>query len=280
MVTGYAGAIPMLVDRSRVFWNCNPQFAVVIHKTAGFSTIEELGHYFATTPDVTSSHYGVGLDGRIAQFVDEIDGSAANCCLTPGHDPFWDTAPDTSNLNYCTITIEHIDPSSDNSTPPTPAQLAASFALVLDICTRHNIPVSNIKTHASIDPVNRSRCPNNYPMDALVWHVKSGGTPPQGNNTVDMTIKQVTPSPGQAQQALDVWNANKAIAVIPHSGIFQAWALLLYNGKGIGMPVSGEYVAHDWNMNAIIRQDFAGGHIEWTGTARAFAGPLGEFKFI
>lgn len=158
----------MFVDRNRVFINAHPDSAIVIHKTAGFNTIEELGNYFATTDLMTSSHYGVGLDGRVAQFVSESDGAAANCCLEEGHDPYWDQFGDT-NLNRVTISIEHIDSSDDNSTSPPVAQLRASFDLVRDICARTGI--RTIKTHSSLMPENRKNCPGNYPMDKLLDYV-------------------------------------------------------------------------------------------------------------
>jgi N-acetylmuramoyl-L-alanine amidase len=171
MQVDYKGAIPMFVDRSRVFQDAQPSMAIVIHKTAGFSTIEQLGNYFASTSLVTSSHYGVGLDGRVAQFVSENDGAAANCCLEDGHDIFWNRF--TVNLNRVTFSIEHIDPSLDNSTTPTNQQLYASFRLVADIARRKGIPVTSIKTHASLEPQSRARCPGNYPFDSLIEYVRS-----------------------------------------------------------------------------------------------------------
>jgi N-acetylmuramoyl-L-alanine amidase len=169
MKVDYSKAIPMFVDRNRVFINANPDSAIVIHKTAGFKTIEELGNYFASTDLMTSSHYGVGLDGRVAQFVLESDGAAANCCLENNHDPYWDQFGDT-NLNRVTISIEHIDTSDDNSSTPTTAQLRASFDLVRDIVARTGI--TTIKTHSSLMPENRKNCPGNYPMDKLQDWVK------------------------------------------------------------------------------------------------------------
>ena len=171
MNTDYSSAIPMFVDEARTFIGAQPSSAIVIHKTAGFETIEELGNYFANTSLETSSHYGVGLDGRVAQFVSENDGAGGNCCLEDGHDQFWDQF--TGNLNQYTISIEHIDPSDSNSTTPTNEQLSASFRLVLDICRRKRIPPESIKTHASIDPKSRARCPGNYPFQQLVDYVRN-----------------------------------------------------------------------------------------------------------
>jgi hypothetical protein len=96
--------------------------------------------------------------------------------LEAGHDAWW-----TGNPNLVTFSLEHVDPTSDNSTPLTDAQKAASFALIKDICTRWNIPMQpansngGITGHYSIDPQSRARCPGNYPWDEL-WDYLKGAT--------------------------------------------------------------------------------------------------------
>src|SRR5260370_1200320 len=81
----------------------------------------------------------------------------------------------------CAIPIEHLDPTLDNSTTPPQAQLSASFALVKWLVDTYSIPLDHIKTHASIDPVSRARCPGNYPMDELLQFLQNGGLMiPQG----------------------------------------------------------------------------------------------------
>src|SRR5258707_4247667 len=74
-----------------------------------------------------------------------------------------------------------MDPTLDNSTTPPQAQLSASFALVKWLVDTYHIPLDHIKTHASIDPVSRARCPGNYPMDELLTFLQNGGLMiPQG----------------------------------------------------------------------------------------------------
>lgn len=170
----YAKALPLFVDRSRVFIEHNTPKWVVIHKTAGMHTIEDLAHWFAIDPARASTHYGVGLDGRVGQFVLEQDGAGGNCCTEPGHAAFLPTADGSLvNLNWFTISIEHLDPATDNSTPCTPEQIQASFALILDICKRHNIPMrlgdaqGGVIFHHDIAPQSRARCPGNYPYAEL-----------------------------------------------------------------------------------------------------------------
>lgn len=175
-MTDYPGALAYFVDSSRVFVNQNTHSAITLHGTGGnpAQTIEQLGDFFRTTPDKTSSHYGIGRDGRVAQFVWEKDGSAANCCLEPGYDPFWDQF-NGDNLNIHTISIEHENDIS-NSLPLTPAQQDASFKLVDYLRKKYSIPVDHIKTHASIAPINRAHCPGNYPLAALQSYLNGQST--------------------------------------------------------------------------------------------------------
>jgi hypothetical protein len=168
----------MFVPSQKVFIGANPGSrnpSIVIHKTAGFSTIEQLGSFFDGLGTEASTHYGVGLDGRVAQFVSEGDGAGGNCCLEAGHDTFWDSYGQI-NLNLVTFSIEHIDPTTDNSTTPTQAQIDASFALVLYLCKKYNITSDRIKPHSSLDRISRARCPGNYPMNELVAYVQENTT--------------------------------------------------------------------------------------------------------
>ena len=177
----YPGALDMFVDYGRVFVGANPGSciggpSIVIHKTAGFSTIEELGQYFATTPEETSSHFGVGLDGRIAQFVHLGDGAAANCCVDAGnYDSYWNSyLGNYKNLNMCTFSIEHIDPRTDNGSACPAAQKDASFKLIVWLMDRYKIPFSRVKGHFSIAGKNRANCPGNYPWSELQAFVEAG----------------------------------------------------------------------------------------------------------
>ena len=171
------GAIPMLVAESRTFIGQNDHTWVVLHKTASGGSAQDIASYFASNPDMHSTHYVIGQDGAIVQCVLEKDGAGGNCCLEAGHAPF---LPGGINLNLKTVSIEHVDPSPDNSTPLTAAQQAASFRLVRDICLRHSIPMragdatGGILGHNQIAPLSRARCPGNYPWAALWTFLQEG----------------------------------------------------------------------------------------------------------
>lgn len=174
----YPGAIAMYVADNRVFKKQNTHAAIVIHKTGGPGNAIQQAEYFATNADWHSTHFVVGQDGQVVQCVRLEDGAGGNCCCEPGYDPFWSkynpamvSGGGATNLNTVTISIEHCDPSLDNSTLLTAAQKDASFKLIAWLCDRYNISVDSIKGHNSIDPKSRAHCPGNYPMDALKQYV-------------------------------------------------------------------------------------------------------------
>lgn len=162
---------------------------IIIHGTAGGSSAQAIGNYFADPNTQASTHYVIGQDGTVVQCVDEHDAAWANGGFSAGHDPWWNTS---INPNLTTIAIEHVKPHIDNSDVLTNAQKQASFALVQDICTRWGIPrrradaLGGITGHYSIDPVNRSRCPGPYPWDELFTFLTTTSSS-QGDTMLEIT---------------------------------------------------------------------------------------------
>ena len=160
---------------------------LILHGTAGFTHAQDVANFFAQASTEASAHYVIGTDGAIVQCVNEEDAAWANGPISgpPGtsgdgvhHDSFWDSGV---NPNLVSIAIEHVKPHQDNSDTLTDAQKQASFALILDICQRWNIPMHSadasggITGHYSMDPVNRSRCPGPYPWNELWTFLERGG---------------------------------------------------------------------------------------------------------
>ena len=172
----YPGAEEHFVPRSFMF-DSNAHSAIVIHKTGGDATPAAVLRTFLNSSEHKSSHYAVGQDGTIWQFVPEELGAGANGPSDPnyaGYDRFWDHYMNTyGNLNLCTLSIEHCDPSGENDTPLTPAQKEASFKLVAHLVKKYTIPVSHIKPHKSIIATG---CPGTYPMGELLQFLQSGGS--------------------------------------------------------------------------------------------------------
>lgn len=171
--------LQMLVPDQYIFpgsWGYTRRW-LVLHKTAGFHSAQEVAAYFQSGSNglEVSSHYVIGQDGMVVQCVNERDGAGANGLLEAGHAAFW---PIDLNINLVTFSIEHVDPSIDNSTPLTDAQKHSSFELIHAICERWTIPMrpadagGGITGHFSIDPISRARCPGNYPWDELWTYLK------------------------------------------------------------------------------------------------------------
>ncbi len=178
----YPDAEEHFVPRDFMF-DHNAHSAIVIHKTAGDATPEAvLANFLNSANDPNpanrkrSSHFAVGQDGRIFQFVPEELGAGANGIVETSHagfDHFWDPfIAQFHNLNTCTLSIEHCDPDTHNRSDLTSKQKEASFKLVAHLVNKFRIPASHIKTHNSIAA---TECPGNYPMDELRQFIQTGG---------------------------------------------------------------------------------------------------------
>lgn len=178
MIADENGAI--LIANANCFVNRdgNKPKWLILHGTAGGSSAVNIATYFQGTQNTNnpvSAHYVVDQSGIIVQCNREQDGAWANGYLSEGHDAWWS---EDINPNNLTISIEHVKHTTDNSEPLTLAQQRATFTLIQHICVRNNIPLrqadenGGITGHYSIDPVNRSRCPGNFPWSEL-WQFLS-----------------------------------------------------------------------------------------------------------
>lgn len=254
-IATYPQAFQMFVAEPRVFIGAlsnvpGSDLSIVIHKTACGApcTAQNVANYFATSPSMASTHFVIGLDGTVIQCVSLQDGAGGNCCIETGYDTYWTPYLNKyHNLNLCTISIEHCDPTSDNSTPVTDAQKLASFRLVKWLLETFNIPANHIKTHASIDPVTRARCPGNYPMEELL---------------------QMANTNALSKQAYDTWNSTAHLfgGIPPRltSGIAQAWLSRYMQGFPMPPPLTMEYQSIDESTGAPVpMQMFAGLGVKW-----------------
>lgn len=172
----FPGARDRFVDESRVWIDQNGHETITLHGTGGNpnQTADQLGDYFETTPLKTSVHYGVDRNGDCDQYVWEKDGCGGEGILDPGHDPFWDQYSDNPNWHGFGIETEN---DITNSLPLTPPQKATLFKLVAYLKNKYNIPLSHIKGHFTLEPVNRVNCPGpNFPWDEMEAYLK-GETP-------------------------------------------------------------------------------------------------------
>jgi N-acetylmuramoyl-L-alanine amidase len=223
----------------------NDHVAIVIHKTGGDSTPENVRNHFLGSG--SSVHYAIGQDGVIWQLVLESSGAGGNNKTEPGHDPFWDQyVRRYGDLNFCTISIEHCDPDGDNRTPLTPAQQKASFELVAYLAKKYHIAPDHIKGHNTIDPQTKALCPGNYPWDDLHKFLK--GDPPMFSNGLCVAVfNSYFVSTGKAPPRRE-------------TGIFNAWRDKWINGDFKGCCLGAEYpVTVPPNGDPGVAQNFADG---------------------
>lgn len=233
---------------------------IVVHGTAGGSSAENIGNYFATSNVQASAHLIIGQDGHIVQGISTNDAAWGNGVLTSGHASY---LPDNINPNLYTISIEHVKSSTDNSNALTDIQARKSFELIQCICDTYNIPKrpgdanGGIISHADFDPVNRARCPGPYPWAELYAYLNRGtpvSTPPP-------------PNPNIAQAARDTWNSTAFMfdgTALPYTtGIAMSWRQIYLSGKNMPPPTTREFKSIDWNGNAITVQIFGVIRCEW-----------------
>ncbi|GCE45190.1 N-acetylmuramoyl-L-alanine amidase [Thermosporothrix hazakensis] len=250
---------------------------VILHGTAGFHKAEDCGYYFQQPSSQVSSHYVIGQDGTIVQCVDEAQAAWANGVLDAGADSWW---YDTPNPNYDTISIEHIKPHTDNSDEITPAQKAASFRLIAQICARWGIPTrpadaqGGITGHFSIAPINRSGCPGPYPWDEL-FNYLNGTSSDDGDEMKTISLKDASSffeqAPGNA------WRCKKNNCVVGNAILdfyrrFGGDALcgLSY----LGLPLNNEHPVTAKDGSKVIVQDFERGSLAYD-PAHKLDGPPG-----
>src|SRR5882762_3579179 len=269
-----------MVDYKNAIWSPNTNFFpdsgkksfLILHGTAGGSSAREIASFFQGTEgsgNPVSSTYIVDQAGVIVQTVLEKDGAWGNGVVT---NPNW-----LGNPNTYTISIEHVKPDYANATALTPAQQAASFALIKDICQRNGIGMhdaddtTGITGHFSIDPVNRARCPGNFPWDELWAYLANGGTTPVNN----------TPTAYQIKEALDCWKSyfERTLgqpAPVTGTGIYQAWVSDWVNrGRHYGPPITREYDSNNWSGGHIICQEFAHARCEYSNGVSTWYTPNG-----
>lgn len=241
---------------------------LVLHGTAcnGPCTAQAVAEYFRSTQGTNnpvSSHYIVGPDGVIVSCVDENDSAWANGIVTQGAETWWQHL---DNPNYWTISIEFCKEDSANSSPLTPPQQEAGFALIERICKRNGILMrradssGGITGHFSIDPVNRARCPGNFPWPQLFTYL-------------------LGPTSAEKQATDDEWN-DSPLTPIPPTGtiIHEEWLRRALDGFHIGPPLTGEKPSVDYNGDAIVVQRFAYARAERNGTSVRWFDARGEIR--
>ena len=166
------------MNKPTIIWIGSPNFsspmgykiiAIVNHIMSG--TLTGTDSWFANPASKVSSHFGVGKNGAIHQYVNLENPAWANGAV---NNPNWPLLQDGVNPNYYTVSIEHEGESGDVMPE---AQYQATLALHRWLSETLGIPVTrdNIIGHYRIDSVNKSRCPGNgFPWDRLFMDLQGG----------------------------------------------------------------------------------------------------------
>lgn len=121
---------------------------ITIHHMAGVLSAEGCGKIFQRPGRNGSSHYGIGVDGEIAWYVDE------NCVA-------WTNSNWPSN--QCSVTIENSNSSTGGDWPISDATMDSLVKLVADIAKRnglgHLVPGENLTWHSMYAATD---CPGDY----------------------------------------------------------------------------------------------------------------------
>lgn len=140
---------------------------IVVHTTDG--TFEGTVDWFSRPESGVSAHYLVGLDGRLAQFVDEADGARHAgrvrdpSVLLPGPDP-----------NLDSIGIEFEDGRDPDGADRGDALYRAGARLIRESAARWRIPLDRDHVVGHKEIYAPKRCPGNLDVDRLVREARGG----------------------------------------------------------------------------------------------------------
>lgn len=161
---------------------------ITIHHMAGVLTCEQCGRIFQGNRQA-SAHYGVGNDGRIAQYVDEADTAWSNSN--------WDS-------NCKSITIETSNSSVGGNWPISDKVLNSLIRLVADVSKRNNITLIKGKTVVWHQMYTATTCPGEYLLSKMDYIIE------EANKINSIQEKPVEPKPSQNKTNEEL--ANEVIA--------------------------------------------------------------------
>ena len=149
---------------------------ITIHHMAGVLSAEQCGYIFQRPGRNGSSHYGIGNDGKIGNYVDESDTA-------------WTNSNWPSNCRA--ITIETSNCSTGGDWPVSDSALRSLIKLVADISKRYGIKLVKGKTLTWHSMYASTTCPGNYLRSKIDYIIdeanKINGGQPSPSPTPDYT---------------------------------------------------------------------------------------------
>jgi N-acetyl-anhydromuramyl-L-alanine amidase AmpD len=135
---------------------------IVVHTAVG--SYRSAVSWFAHPDSGVSAHFVVGLDGRLAGVVDEVDTARHTRSVRP-------TAaflPEGADPNPLTVGVEFADDGDPQGVDRPDAQYATGAELIWAVALRWSIPLDrdHVVGHSAIDA--SQSCPGNLDVDRLV----------------------------------------------------------------------------------------------------------------
>lgn len=153
---------------------------ITVHHMAGVLSAAQCGGIFQRPGRNGSSHYGIGVDGEIAWYVDE------NCVA-------WTNSNWASN--QCSVTIENSNSSTGGEWPVSDATLSSLIKLVADIAKRnglgHLAPGQNLTWHSMYAATT---CPGDYLRGRMQYIADEANKINEGQPTPPTPTPTPTPS--------------------------------------------------------------------------------------
>ena len=223
------------MDKPTIVWKGSPNFgsrngykplAIVNHIMDG--TLVGTDSWFANPASKVSSHFGVGKNGAIHQYVELQNAAWGNGSV---NQPNWPLLIPGVNPNYYTVSIEHEGQSGDIMLE---AQYLATLALHRWLIETLGIPVNRdtIIGHYRIDSVNRANCPGTgFPWDRLFNDLG-------GSDMLKVAVLLYTKEDFWAGLDVAVMNGNCAIFVRPSNLSVPAEAMSAQKLIVVGGPTT------------------------------------------
>lgn len=208
--------------------------AITIHHMAGVLSAQQCGAIFQRPGRNGSSHYGIGVNGEIAWYVDE------NCVA-------WTNSNWPSN--QCSVTIENSNSSTGGDWPVSDATLNSCVKLVADIAKRNGlgklVPGENLTWHSMF--ANTS-CPGPYLLSKMQY-IADEANKINGETPAPEPTPTPTPEPTPAPAGINVGD----------KVTLKNW--VDYNGTPLRKTRDFYYVSEINGDRAVLRADSMSGTV-------------------
>lgn len=208
---------------------------IAIHHMAGVLSAKQCGNIFATPGRKGSSHYGIGKDAEVGQYVDEANTAWCNSN--------WDS-------NCKSVTIETSNSSIGGDYPVSNAVLNKLIELVADIAKRNNLGTlvkgKNVVWHRMY---TATTCPGNYLLNKMDYIIEKVN---------EINNKNVKPEPAPTPEPTNSYLVKVKVD-----------ALNIRQGAGTDTPVVG--CIRDKGTYTIVAESNGQGASKW-GKLKSGAG--------